>query len=598
MAWRTHVATLRSLNSSAHFERFARLARLAPCLAAVVLAAVALPGCPQNPTVDATADEHTRDDANDATPTDALSDAADSGDAIDDLADADPSDAAVSLTPEQFAQATRLYFQHCAGCHGTLRLGATGPALPADRMRMRGTDRLRVILTNGLLGGMPAWVRSGVLTVADATLLAQFLQLPPPAAPPRPIEEIRASWQLRVPVASRPTRAMTTRNWENFFGVILRDAGQVAIIDGDTYEQVAIVETGYAVHIVRVSTSGRYVYAIGRDGRVTQIDLWPPTPQIVAQVQGCIDARSVEASRFPGYDDRYVIEGCYWPPQYVVYDGQTLEPLNVTPVPMNTFDTMELLQESRVASIVPSRTEPVWLVSLKEAGYVAIVDYSMPGFPITARIGAERFLHDGGWDHTGRYFIVAANARNRMAVNDTQRRELVTTFTTGIGPHPGRGANWLDPDFGWVNATGHMGQARLAVYGADPVASPANAWRVVRNITLPFTGSLFVKTHPASRHVWIDFPLSSDPMGAQNICVFAQATGTIERCWRATDHGRITHFEYNRAGTEVWVSVWDRVGEIIVYRDSDLTEIRRITGAWLVTPTGKFNVYNTAHDIY
>jgi len=29
-----------------------------------------------------------------------------------------------------------------------------------------------------------------------------------------------------------------------------------------------------------------------------------------------------------------------------------------------------------------------------------------------------------------------------------------------------------------------------------------------------------------------------------------------------------------------------------------LTEKRRITGDWLVTPTGKFNVYNTAHDIY
>ena len=58
------------------------------------------------------------------------------------------------------------------------------------------------------------------------------------------------------------------------------------------------------------------------------------------------------------------------------------------------------------------------------------------------------------------------------------------------------------------------------------------------------------------------------------------------------------HFEYNKAGTEVWVSGWDRNGEIIVYNDDTLEEITRITGDWLTTPTGKFNVYNTAHDVY
>ena len=64
------------------------------------------------------------------------------------------------------------------------------------------------------------------------------------------------------------------------------------------------------------------------------------------------------------------------------------------------------------------------------------------------------------------------------------------------------------------------------------------------------------------------------------------------------DHGRVVHFEYNRAGTELWVSVWDKEGEIVIYDDATLEEKARITGDWLVTPTGKFNVYNTAHDIY
>ena len=62
------------------------------------------------------------------------------------------------------------------------------------------------------------------------------------------------------------------------------------------------------------------------------------------------------------------------------------------------------------------------------------------------------------------------------------------------------------------------------------------------------------------------------------------------------------HFEYNKAGDEVWVSVWGKMGEagktgeIVVYDDKTLEEKARIKD--LVTPTGKFNVYNTVQDLY
>lgn len=520
------------------------------------------------------------------------------GDGADATTDGAPVDAtAPAMTPEELVRAQRVYFDRCAGCHGALRAGATGPNLQPSRTLRIGTARLRMTIANGTPGGMPGWVRTGLMTAEEADLMARYIQHPPPTPPPRPMEMIRASWQLNVPVAERPTRPMTTRNWENFFGVILRDAGQVAIIDGDNFELVSIVPTGFAVHILRSSTSGRYFYAIGRDGRVTLIDLWTPTPTIDAVVQGCSDARSVEASRFPGYEDRLLIEGCYWPPQYVVFDGATLEPRGMQNI-LSDAVTGEHLDEVRVASIVASRFEPVWAVSLKESGFVALVDYSQPEFPVVSRIPAVRFLHDGGWDHTGRYFMISANASNRVAVVDVRDRRFVTSFTTGLGPHPGRAANWQDPTYGWVNAVAHMGQARLAIYGADPEGSPENAWRVVRNVALPSAGSLFIKTHPNSPWVWIDSPVSTEPNAARRICVYSKARGVIDRCWFASDHGQTVHFEYNRAGTQVWVSVWDRQGELVVYDDRTLAEVTRIRGDWLVTPTGKFNVYNTAHDVY
>ncbi len=504
----------------------------------------------------------------------------------------------IRLTNEEFAEGRQAFFDRCAGCHGTLRVGATGPNIEPARTAEIGTAALLATLRHGLPGGMPAWGDAGILTEDEIQLMAKYVQLPATAPPPRPLSEIQTSWDLQIPVANRPTQPMTSRNWENYFGVILRSAGQVAIVDGDTYEQLAIIPTGFAVHILRSSSSGRYFYAVGRDGRVTLIDLWSETPTMVAQVQGCTDARSIDGSKYQGYEDRYVIEGCYWPSQYVVFDGLTLEPLSVTNVEGATYDTNEMLQEVRVAAIVASHFDPVWVIGLKESGHVGIVDYSQPGFPLVNKIASERFLHDGGWDHTGRYFMLAANTRNTMVVVDVQEQELVTTFETGIRPHPGRGANWIDPEYGWVNGTLHIGQGLLTVYGADPAENPQHAWQVLRKVPIPGTGSLFIKTHPNSAWVWMDMPLNNDPEGTRKICVYSKATAEVDRCWQVVDHGAAVHFEYNQAGTEVWVSVWDSAGEIVVYDDKTLREKRRITGDWLVTPTGKFNVHNTAEDIY
>ncbi len=501
------------------------------------------------------------------------------------------------LSDTEFAQATEIFFNRCAGCHGTLRAGATGPNIQPDRTLEIGTAGIETILTNGLPGGMPAWGREGILSPEQIELMANFVQLEPPTPPGLDLDKITDSWSLLVPVEERPTEPQTTRDWENYVGIILRDAGQVAVIDGDTKATVAILDTGFAVHILRSSATGRYFIAVGRDGRVTMIDLWTDTPQIVAQAQGCFDARSVESSKFEGFEDKFIIEGCYWPPQYVVFDGLTLEPLVVHDILTPDINGKEL-DEVRVAAIVASHTDPTWVMGLKESGYVGVVDYSQPDFPMVKKIAADLFLHDGGWDHTGRYFFIAANAQNKLMVIDMKTKELVAGIETGIKPHPGRGANWEDPEFGWVYATTHIGEGKLTLVGADPENHPEYAWKVVREVAIPGTGSLFLKTHPNSEWVWMDTALSNVAEEAHQVCVYSKEKMAMEKCFPITDHGRAVHFEYNKAGDEVWVSVWDKAGEIVIFDDKTLDEKARITGDWLVTPTGKFNVHNTANDIY
>jgi nitrite reductase (NO-forming)/hydroxylamine reductase len=506
--------------------------------------------------------------------------------------------AGVELEDDQFAAASSIFFRQCAGCHGTLRAGATGPPLDPATMRQRGTKVIETIVNNGLPGGMPPWGKAGFLTQEEVSLMARFLQMEVPTPPPLDIEEIRESWTLRIPVEERPTAPQGAGNWRNYTGVILRDAGKVAIFDADSKRRVALVDTGYAVHILRSSATGRYFYAIGRDGKVTLIDLWYPTPTVVAEVKGCIDARSVEASKYEGFEDRYLIEGCYWPLQYVVLDGLTLEPKTVQDYPTDTFDEGETLDEVRVAAIVANPNAPQWVMALKESGYIALVDYSEEEFEIEEMIPAQRFLHDGGLDHTGRYFAIAANDRNQIVVVDLQEQERVARIDTGIKPHPGRGANWKDPEFGWVMATTHIGEGKLTIYGADPEGNPEHAWKVVREVKLPSPGTLFVKTHPKSPWVWTDATLSTDPKAARSVCVYSKAKGRLHRCFPIGNHGRATHFEYNAQGTQVWVSNWDAKGEVVVFDDRSLKVVRRISGTYLRTPTGKFNVTNTAEDVY
>jgi nitrite reductase (NO-forming)/hydroxylamine reductase len=277
-----------------------------------------------------------------------------------------------------------------------------------------------------------------------------------------------------------------------------------------------------------------------------------------------------------------------------VFDGLTLEPLAKGDIGGATVDTNEVLVENRVAVIVASEHAPKWYLALKESGHVAVVDYSQPEFPLISRIPALRYLHDGGWDSTGRYFMVAANASNSVVIVDTHTDEQVANFETGNRPHPGRGANWEDPEFGRVGSTLHMGEGKLAVYGTDPEL-PNNAWKVVRSIPLPSAGSLFHKTHPNSPWVLADFPLAADSH-RNKVCAYSKTEAEIDRCWEVSPKGPAVHFEFNQAGTEFWVSVWAADGELVIYDAVTLAEKRRITGVH--TPTGKFNVFNTSGDIY
>ncbi len=520
---------------------------------------------------------------------------------------------APKMTKEEFEKAKKIFFDLCAGCHGKLRKGATGPNLEPSFTRKEGTERLKQFIMYGSPAGMPNWGESGVLTPEEVDLMARYVQQPPPPPPEFGMPEIMKTYQLIVPVEKRPKKKMNDYDIDNVFSVTLRDIGKIALIDGNTKKIITTIPTGFAVHISRLSSSGRYLYTIGRDGWVNLIDLWMKVPKTVAKVRIGLEARSVESSKMKGWEDKYAIAGAYWPPQYVIMDGLTLKPLRIVSTRGYTYDTGEFHPEPRVASIVASHFNPEFVVNVKETGHVLMVNYSkLPNLQVTD-IPAERFLHDGGFDRTGRYFLVAANARNTIVVIDTKEDKLVAKVkTSGIKPHPGRGANIMHPKYGPVWATSHIGSEHISFIGTDPEKHPQYAWKEVQVIEGLGGGSLFIKSHPKSKHLYVDAPLNPDKELSGSVAVFNIADLAQDEPkykvlpiakWAKLGKGqqRVVQGEFNKDGTEIWFSVWnkkDKPSAIVVVDDKTLKLKTVIKDPQIITATGKFNVYNTRHDIY
>ena len=518
---------------------------------------------------------------------------------------------APKMTQAEFDKARQIYFERCAGCHGVLRKGATGKPLTPDITLAKGTDYLKVFIAYGSPAGMPNWQTSGELSEQEVDLMARYVQQDPPVPPEFGMADMKKTWKVIIPPDQRPKKKMNNFNITNIFSTTLRDAGEIALIDGDTKKIISVLKTGYAVHISRMSASGRYLFVIGRDAKVNMIDLWMEKPDTVAEIRTGLEARSVESSKFKGFEDKYAIAGTYWPPQFVIMDGDTLEPLKIVSTRGNVVGTQEYHPEPRVASIVGSHFKPEFVVNVKETGKTLMVDYSDLNALKMTEIGSAPFLHDGGLDSTKRYFMVAANNSNKISVFDLKEDKLAAIVDVGKIPHPGRGANFVHPKFGPVWATGHLGDETISVIGTDPKKNKQYAFKEVAKLTGPGGGALFIKSHPKSNHLYSDTPLNPDPKLSQSVVVFdiknldkGFVTLPIAEWAGLADDGgakRVVQPEFNKAGDEVWFSVWsakDKQSAIVVVDDKTLKLKAVIKDPRLITPTGHFNVHNTQNDVY
>ncbi len=512
---------------------------------------------------------------------------------------------APALSEAEFEKAKSMYFQRCAGCHGVLRKGATGKSLEPKNTLKLGTKRLSRIIQLGTDGGMNNF--DDIFSKKEIDLLAKYIQHEPPVPAEMSLALMKERHTVFVDPKDYPSKPMHGLNWKNFFLVIERDVGKIAIIDGDTKKIVTHIPTGYAVHVLKTvehhdylkaKDRGRFWYIMGRDGMMTKVDLWQtPDKMKVASVQVAYDARDVAVSG----DGKYVIGGAYWPPHFVILDAKTMMPLKVVSSRGVNVDGV-YVNESRVAAVYDTPMASTWLVSMKELGQMWQVDYSDIDNLKMTKIDSAKYLHDGFYDPTGRYFQIAANASDKMVIIDTKTQKLEAMIDVDKKPHPGPGANWIDPKCGPVSGTTHLGVGKVTVWGNDPKGHKSQAWKICYEVETDGAG-VFLRTHPKSDYVWADQTKNPEPEVQQSVQVISKKTRKIVKTIQLTTKKgyAAVHFEFNADGTEVWASVWNRAdslkpnGEIIIFDAKTLKEKARVKG--LYAPTGKFNVHNRVEHV-
>jgi nitrite reductase (NO-forming)/hydroxylamine reductase len=234
-----------------------------------------------------------------------------------------------------------------------------------------------------------------------------------------------------------------------------------------------------------------------------------------------LEARSVETSKFKGYEDKYAIAGAYWPPQFVIMDGPTLEPFKIVSTRGMTVRHPGIPPRApRGGDRRLATRHPEFIVNVKETGRILLVDYSDIGnltittrdaaLPARRRLGQHAaLLPDRGQPVELRWSWSTPRSASWSPRSRSRRPRIRAAAPTST-----------IKEFGPVWVTSALGNDNVTLIGTDPDKHPQYAWKVVKVLNGQGGGSLFVKTHPKSRNLWVDTPLNPEPAISQSVAVY------------------------------------------------------------------------------
>ena len=488
---------------------------------------------------------------------------------------------ATAQTAKAVDEATvKFYKDECAGCHGTDRRGALGPALIPSRLSALSKEVLFKTIRDGRPGTpMPPF--GAKLKDDQIRSMIAYITSPVEAEAMKwTIEDMRKSLKVfnkEEDLEKQYPDPVHGVDINDLMGIVERENRGFVVVDGRRHKIIKRIQAGYKTHVMNFNpVNPRWAYIISRDGWVWKLDLY--SLKRVRKIRVGLESRGLAISD----NGKYVMAGDYIPNQAVVLDAKTLEPIRV----YETFgiDPDGNPVRSRVADVLDTPFKPYFILALKEAGHVWVVDWSKEGLPVVADVpNVGRILHDAFLtEPDGRYFMIASQADNLMAIIDLAKVEagehaITTKISAGLKPHPGQGAMWYSEKLGTrLAATPAIGTGLVTIWDTRD-------WSVVRQLRVSGPG-LFISTHHKAKHVWGDVVFGRN---WNDIYVIDKETLDVVKTIRACD--RSVHPEFTYSGRYVYISCWNG-NKVVVYDDRTLKKVKEITG--IITPTGISSVGN------
>lgn len=484
------------------------------------------------------------------------------------------------------SEAEKVYLDTCGGCHGQTRLGALGPALLPERIGNTPDEDLIKTITEGRPGtSMKSY--KDELSPDVIKGLVEYIKTPVDESKMKwTLEDAKNSMTVIADEKSLPDKPKYDIDVKEVMVAMERETRKYFVMDGKNHKALGHIEGSYRTHAISYNPKNpRYMYGIGRDGWLFKADLY--NIQAVRKTRVGLDSRGVAVSD----DGKWVAVTNYLPGGIAILNADTLEPVKI--IPTYGVDPDGKMVHSRGAALFDTPAAPYFIVALKEAGRVWMIDWSAKDkdgnntFPIVADIpNVGRILHDAFETPKGDYFFIASQSDNHIAVIDVLNKKLVKKIPAGKKPHPGPGATWATKDGRILAATPAIGQGLITIWDTK-------TFEVVKQIKTDGPG-LFIRSHPNSQYVWADVVFKNQDGSDFRDEVVVFDKDTLELVTKgAAKNGVIhagpvsVHPEFNFDGSAVYVSLWE--GEAVkVYDAKTLEEKTTITGT--KTPTGIFNV--------
>jgi len=482
--------------------------------------------------------------------------------------------------------AAQNYATQCAACHGSDRLGATGPALlPESLERLRKPAAIDTITRGRIATQMPAF--GDRLSPPEIEALVAYVYAPPKGKPAWGEAEIRATRVVYHAEGTLPAKPRYAADPLNLFVVVETGDHHASILDGDKLERLTRFPTRYALHGgPKFTPDGRYVFFASRDGWVTKYDLW--NLATVAEVRAGINTRNIAVSG----DGKWVIAGNYLPHTLVVLDARDLSLVKLIPV----VDRKGA--GSRVSAVYDAAPRKSFVVALKDIPEVWELTYDPNAPPVyegyvhdyrsgegvaekgpfpVRRIVLDDVLDDFFFDPKYDHLIGASREAGKgQVVNLNVRRKIATVDLPGL-PHLGSGITWE-----WngrpVLATTNLKDGIVSVIDMKD-------WKTVGAIATNGAG-FFLRSHEATPYAWVD---AMNSPAKDTLQVIDKRTLAVVDSVTPAPGKTAAHIEFDRYGKYALASVWETDGAIVVYDAETLKEIKRIPAN---RPVGKYNVYN------